>query len=64
MRGIKLIAENLLNEKMNSAAPAKKMAGIPNKNENLAASLRSQPDTRAVEMVTPDLETPGKIAKA
>ena len=40
------------------------MEGIPKKNENLAASLLSQPDTKAVEIVTPDLETPGKIAKA
>ena len=37
---------------------------MPNKKENLAASPLSQPDTKAVEMVTPDLETPGKIAKA
>ena len=40
------------------------MAGIPKINENFAASLRLQPDARQVEMVTPDLETPGKIAKA
>ena len=64
MRGIKLIEENLLNEVMNSTTAAKKIAGIPNRNENFAALLRSQPDTRAVDMVTPDLETPGKIAKA
>ena len=37
---------------------------MPKRKENFAASLRSQPDTRAVEIVTPDLETPGKIAKA
>ena len=40
------------------------MAGIPNKKENLAASALSQPEIKAVEIVTPDLETPGKIANA
>ena len=30
--------------------------------ENFAASALSQPDSRAVEIVIPDLETPGKIA--
>ena len=44
--------------------PAREMAGIPKKKENLAASPLSQPDTRAVEIVIPDLENPGKIAKA
>ena len=37
---------------------------MPKRKENFAASLLSHPDTRAVEIVTPDLETPGKIAKA
>ena len=37
---------------------------MPKRKENFAASLLSQPDTRAIEIVTPDLETPGKIAKA
>ena len=37
---------------------------MPKRKENFAASLLLQPDTKAVEMVTPDLETPGKIAKA
>ena len=40
------------------------MAGIPKRKENLAASSLFQPDTRAVEIVIPDLEMPGKIAKA
>ena len=40
------------------------MAGIPKRKENLAASSLFQPDTRAVEIVIPDLEMPGKMAKA
>ncbi len=42
---------------------AKQIAGIPKRKENFAASPLSQPDIRQVEIVTPDLETPGKIAK-
>ena len=49
---------------MNSTIAAKEMAGMPKRNENFAASLLSQPDNRAVEIVTPDLEVPGKIARA
>ena len=49
---------------MNSTIAAREIAGIPKRKENLAASLLSHPNTRAVEIVTPDLETPGKIAKA
>ena len=49
---------------MSSTIAAREMAGMPKRKENLAASLLSQPDTRAVEIVTPDLEMPGKIAKA
>ena len=62
--GKKLNELNLLSEEKNSAIAAKEMAGIPKRKENLAASSLSQPDTRAVEIVTPDLEIPGKIAKA
>ena len=40
------------------------MAGMPKRNENFAASPLSQPDAKAVEIVIPDLETPGKMAKA
>ena len=40
------------------------MAGMPKRKENLAASPLSHPETSAVEIVTPDLETPGKIARA
>ena len=62
--GNKLNELNSLKEKMNSTIAAREIAGIPKRKENLAASTLSQPDTRAVEIVTPDLETPGKIAKA
>ena len=49
---------------MNSTIAAREIAGIPKRKENLAASLLSQPDTRAVEIVIPDLDTPGKMEKA
>ena len=53
-----------LKEEKNSTIAAKVMAGIPKRKENLAASRLPQPETKAVEIVTPDLETPGIIAKA
>ena len=40
------------------------MEGIPKRNENLAASLLSHPVKKASEIVAPDLDTPGIIAKA
>ena len=49
---------------MNSTIAAIEMAGMPKINENLAASTLSQPVTKAVEIVMPDLEIPGKIAIA
>ena len=49
---------------MNSTIAARDIAGMPKRKENFAASFLSQPDTRAVEIVIPDLDTPGKIAKA
>ena len=64
INGKKLNEDNSLKEVMNSTIAAIEMAGIPNRNENLAASPLCQPDTKAVEIVIPDLETPGKIAKA
>ena len=48
---------------MNSTTAARDIAGIPKNKENFAASPLSQPETRAVEIVTPDLETPGKMAR-
>ena len=55
---------NSLKEKINSTIAAIEIAGMPKRKENFAASPLSQPDIRAVEIVTPDLETPGKMAKA
>ena len=49
---------------MNSTKAARKIAGIPKRKENFAASPLSHPDIRAVEIVTPDLENPGKMANA
>ena len=51
-------------EEMNSTIAAREIAGIPRRKENFAASPLSHPDIRALEIVTPDLETPGKIANA
>jgi len=64
IRGIKGKGDNLLKEEMNSTIAAREIAGIPKRKENFAASLLSHPDIRAVEIVTPDLEKPGKIANA
>ena len=49
---------------MNSTIAAIEIAGKPKRKENFAASALPQPDKKAVEIVMPDLETPGKIAKA
>ena len=49
---------------MNSTIAANEIAGMPKRKENFAASPLSQPVTKAVEIVMPDLEMPGKIAKA
>ena len=49
-------------EEINSTIAAREIAGIPKRNENLAASSLCQPDIKALEIVIPDLETPGKIA--
>ena len=64
IRGGKLKEENSLNEEMNSTIEAKEIAGMPKRKENFAASALSQPETRQVEIVIPDLETPGKMEKA
>ena len=53
-----------LKEDINSTIAAREIAGIPKRKENLAASPLSHPDIKALEIVTPDLETPGKIANA
>ena len=47
---------------VSSTIPAKVIAGIPRRKENLAASWRCQPFSRAALNVIPDRETPGMIA--
>ena len=64
IKGKKLNEKNSLKEVINSTIAAIEIAGIPKRKENFAASPLSQPDTKAVEIVIPDLETPGIIAKA
>ena len=63
-RGNKPNEKKSLKEEINSTIAAREIAGIPKRKENLAASPLSHPDIRALEIVTPDLETPGKIANA
>jgi len=63
-RGRKPNEKKSLKEKINSTIAAREMAGIPKRKENFAASPLSHPDIRALEIVTPDLETPGKMANA
>ena len=53
-----------LNADKNSTKAAKEIEGIPSKKEYFAASFFSHPDKRAIEIVAPDLDTPGIIAKA
>ena len=63
-RGRKPIEKNSLKEKINSTTAAREIAGIPKRKENFAASTLSHPDISAIEIVKPDLETPGKMANA
>ena len=63
-RGKKPNKKKSLKEEINSTIAAREIAGIPKRNENFVASPLSHPDIRALEMVTPDLETPGKMANA
>ena len=63
-RGRKPNAKKSLKEEINSTIAAREIAGIPKRKENFAASPLSQPDIRALEIVIPDLETPGIIANA
>ncbi len=41
---------------------APRIAGMESKNENLPATSRSIPKNKAVEIVAPEREIPGKIA--
>ena len=63
-RGRKPNEKNSLKEEINSTIAAREIAGIPKRKENFAASPLSHPDIKALEIVTPDLETPGKMANA
>ena len=63
-RGGKPNVKKSLKEEINSTNAARDIAGIPRRKENFAASLLSHPDIRALEIVTPDLDTPGKMANA
>ena len=63
-RGRKPNEKKKLKEEINSTTEARKIAGIPKRKENFAASPLSHPEIRALEIVTPDLETPGKTANA
>ena len=64
IRGVKPNEDNSLKEEINSTIAAREIAGIPKRKENFAASPLSHPDIKALEIVIPDLETPGKIANA
>ena len=63
-RGRKPNEKKSLKEEINSTIAVSEIAGIPKRKENLAASPLSHPDIKALEIVTPDLETPGKMANA
>ena len=63
-RGKKPNVKKSLKEEINSTIAAREIAGIPKRKENFAASPLSHPDIKALEIVIPDLETPGKIANA
>ena len=61
-KGKKFIIEVSLIENINSEIAATEIAGIPRRKEYFAASFLSHPDKSAVEIVIPDLDTPGMIA--
>ena len=63
-RGRKPNKKKSLKAEINSTMAAREIAGSPKKKENFTASSLSQPDIRALEIVIPDLETPGKMANA
>ena len=64
IRGRNGNVENLFMKLKNSTKAANEIAGIPRRNENLAASVLSQPDNNAIDIVAPERDTPGIIAKA
>ncbi len=61
--GIISIADVVRKRESNSTKPDIEIAGIPTRNESLAAVFLSKPENNAEVKVTPDLETPGNIAK-
>ena len=63
-RGKNLNVVNSFKEKRNSTIAASDIAGIPKRKEYFAASLLFQPIKSELEIVIPDLETPGIIANA
>ena len=63
-RGRNGYAENWFAVLKNSTKAANEIAGMPRRKENLAASLLSNPDNKAMEIVAPERDTPGIIAKA
>ena len=56
--------ENWFTALKNSTKAANEIAGIPRRNENFTASFLFHPDKSAIEIVAPERDTPGKIAKA
>ena len=56
--------ENWFTTLKNSTKAANEIAGIPRRNENLVASFLSHPDKSAIEIVAPERDTPGIMAKA
>ena len=57
-------AENWFTALKNPTKAANEIEGIPSRNENLAAFFLSHPDKSAIEIVAPDRDTPGIMAKA
>ena len=55
---------SLFIELKNSTKATNEIAGIPRRKEKLAASFLSKPVNSAIEIVAPDRDTPGIIAKA
>ena len=56
--------ENWSTTLKNSTKATNEIEGIPSRKEYLAALFLSQPESNAIEIVTPERDTPGMIAKA
>ena len=57
-------ADKWFSELKNSTKAANEIEGIPSRNEKFAAFFLSHPDKSAAEIVTPERDTPGIMAKA